>query len=222
MNKNIISLEQVSRVYDGGRVTALRDVTLRIARKEFLAIAGPSGSGKSTLLHLLCGLDRPTKGRVFFEDSEPRSGKEWAELRSKRIGFIFQTFNLLPTMTALENVEVPMFGTKLNTEKRHKRAMELLSRVGLTDRARHRPNKLSGGERQRVGIARALANSPDIILADEPTGNLDSKTSAEILRLLEDIHINDGTTLVVVTHDREIAACAHKKIHLMDGRIISK
>lgn len=217
----IASLEQVSRFYDDGRVIALCDVTLGISRGESLAIVGPSGSGKSTLLHLLCGLDRPTQGRVFFEGIEPGSAKEWTDLRSERIGFVFQAFNLLSTLTALENVEVPMFGVKRRAEDRRQQAADLLARVGLAERTHHRPSELSAGERQRVAIARSLANSPDLILADEPTGNLDSKTSAEILNLLGDIHVNEGTTLVVVTHEREIASRVSRVVRLVDGWIVS-
>ncbi|MEW6600564.1 MAG: ABC transporter ATP-binding protein [Nitrospirota bacterium] len=215
----IAALEGVSRIYDGGRISALNSVTLHVRRNEFLVITGPSGSGKSTLLHLLCGLDRPTQGRVLFEGSEPRSSKEWTKLRAKRIGFVFQSFNLLPTLTALENIEVPMFGQVSLRSDRRGRAMELLSGMGLSDRAGQFPSELSGGERQRVAIARAMANNPDILLADEPTGNLDSRSSAEVMKLLFDIQSKSNSTLVIVTHDRDLAKGAERTINIVDGRI---
>lgn len=220
MNNNVIAaLDQVSRVYDGGRIVALHDFTLQIARGEWLSITGPSGSGKSTILHLLSGLDRPTQGSVIFEGRKKIHTQEWARLRAKRIGFVFQSFNLLPTLTALENVEIPLFGVIRRSKHRRQRAMELLDRVGLADRSKHRPGKLSGGERQRVAIARALVNSPDFILADEPTGNLDTKTSQEIMDLLEMIHKHEKTTLVVVTHEAKVAARGSRTIHCLDGTI---
>jgi len=221
MSETIASLERVSRVYRNGQITALREVTLSIARGEYVAIIGPSGSGKSTLMHLMCGLDRPTKGRVLFEGKERGSAREWARLRAERIGFVFQSFNLLPTLTALENVEVPMFGVRRDSDARRQRAMELLARVGLADRAAHRPNELSAGEQQRVAIARSLANSPDLLLADEPTGNLDSRTSAEILDRLGEIHTTDGATVVIVTHNPEIPERAGRVVKIVDGQIAS-
>ena len=213
------SLQDVSRWYASGLVAALRGVSLDIAPGECVAIVGPSGSGKSTLLHLLCGLDRPTSGRVLFEGREPRSVGEWARLRAGRIGFVFQASNLLPTLTAAENVEVPMFGTGRGRRERERRSRELLARVGLAERAAHRPGELSGGERQRVAIARGLANSPGVLLADEPTGNLDSATSAAILDLLLGLHTQEGMTLVLVTHDGAVAERAGRIVHLLDGRI---
>ena len=218
----ILALETVSRVYAGGRVRALDGVSLHVARGDCVAVTGPSGSGKSTLLHLLGGLDRPTGGRVLVEGHEPLSAGEWARLRSRRIGFVFQAFNLLPTLTAAENVEVPMFGTGRGRHEREQRARSLLERVGLADRATHRPSDLSGGECQRVAIARGLANAPDVLLADEPTGNLDSKTSAAILDLLLDVHTRDGTTLVIVSHEGSIAERASRLVRLLDGRIIGE
>jgi len=215
----IAALEAVSRLYDNGRIPALHNVTLDVRHNEFLVVTGPSGSGKSTLLHLLSGIDRPTQGRVFFEGREPRSAIEWTKLRAKRIGFVFQAFNLLPTLTALENIEVPMFGVVPQRAERRRRAMKLLSNVGLSARAGHRPSELSGGERQRVAIARAMANGPDILLADEPTGNLDSRSSADIMKLLGDIHRSHNATLVVVTHDRDLAKGAERVIKMVDGRI---
>ena len=202
---------------------ALQDVTCHIAAGEYVAIVGPSGSGKSTLLHLLCGLERPTHGRVLFAGMEPCSVRQWAHLRATRIGFVFQAFHLLPTLTAQENVEVPMFGVVPWARERQRRALALLERVGLAARARHRPFELSGGERQRVAIARGLANAPVLLLADEPTGNLDSQTAADIMHVLHEVHMQDGgeKTLVLVTHNPEIAAPSDRLLHLSDGRIVS-
>jgi putative ABC transport system ATP-binding protein len=219
MDEVIISAEWVSKIYDKGAVTALRDVTLTIRRGEYIAIMGPSGSGKSTLIHLLCGLDCPTKGRVLFEGQSPASIKEWTRVRAERIGFIFQSFNLLPTFTALENIEIAMFGVDKKPKERHQRAIELLSLVGLADRGRHRPNELSCGERQRIAIARSLANSPDVIFADEPTGNLDSKTSEQILELLGNIRKSNDITLVIISHDPKISKHASRIINIADGAI---
>jgi len=223
MSDPIVSVEHVSRSYDDGRVTALRDVTFTLSQGEYVAIVGPSGSGKSTLLHLLCGLDRPTQGQVFFEGIEPASVSHWAKLRATRIGFVFQAFQLLPTLTAQENIEVPMFGILPRARDRQRRALELLERVGLAERARHRPFELSGGERQRVAIARSLANAPALILADEPTGNLDSRTAADIMHLLNDVYMKDkdGKTLVLVTHNLGVTAQSDRLVQLMDGRIVS-
>jgi putative ABC transport system ATP-binding protein len=217
----ISALENVSRSYDGGRVVAIREVTLSIERGAVVAIAGPSGAGKSTLLHLMCGLDRPDRGRVLFDCSEPRSGREWTRLRSTRIGFVFQSYNLLPTLTALENVEIPMMGIVGSAQERRRRAEQSLAGVGLANRAKYRPNELSGGERQRVAIARSLVNSPDLILADEPTGNLDTKSSAEVLDLLFGIHEMEGTTLAIVSHDRSVVARAGRVVDMLDGQIVS-
>ena len=192
--KNVIAeLKHVSREYDGGRIVALQDVTMQVGLGEWLSITGPSGSGKSTLLHLLSGLDRPTTGSIVFDGKEKISSRQWARLRARRIGFIFQSFNLMPALTALENVEVPLFGVMRRSAQRRQRAMDLLERVGLADRSRQRPGALSGGERQRIAIARALVNSPDFILADEPTGNLDTRTSREIMDLLESLKMSQHT-----------------------------
>ena len=222
MRDPIVTVEHVSRSYDEGRVMALQDVTCSIFPGEYVAIVGPSGSGKSTLLHLLCGLDRPTQGRVLFEGSEPVSVRQWTKLRARRIGFVFQAFHLLPTLTAQENIEIPMFGVVHRARDRQRRALELLERVGLAARARHRPFELSGGERQRVAIARGLANAPVLLLADEPTGNLDSRTAADIMHLLHNVHMQEGNgkTLVLVTHNLEMAAHSDRLLQLIDGRIV--
>jgi len=216
-----VALERVGRLYDGGRVAALRDVTLAIVPGEFVAVTGPSGSGKSTLLHVLCGLDRPTTGRVWFRGAEPASAEEWTRIRARHVGFVFQAFHLFPTLTALENVEIPMFGVVAGARARRRRAEDLLTRVGLAGRLEHRPAELSGGERQRVAIARSLANAPLLVGADEPTGNLDSKAAAVVLDLLEEVHRQDGTTLVLATHNRDVAARAGRVIELADGGLVS-
>ncbi|HKX17957.1 MAG TPA: ABC transporter ATP-binding protein [bacterium] len=216
-----MALEGVGRGYDGGRIVALCDVTLRVAPGEFVAVVGPSGSGKSTLLHLACGLDRPTAGRVLFRGAEPASAAAWTKIRARQIGFVFQAFHLFPTLTALENVELPMFGVVGDGAERGRRAHALLDRVGLGGRLHHLPSELSGGERQRVAIARSLANAPLLIGADEPTGNLDSRASADVLDLLAELHRRDGASLVLATHNLEVAARAGRIIHLADGRIVA-
>lgn len=218
----LVSAEHISRYFPQGNCLALQEVSLSIARGEYLAVTGPSGSGKSTLLHLLGGLDRPTSGRIRFDGQEVSGRREWSHLRARRIGFVFQTFQLLPTLSALQNVEVPMLGIIPRGKERRKRAEELLSQVGLALRTGHRPPQLSGGERQRLAIARSLANAPDLLLADEPTGNLDSRTAESVLHLLEDLRKHRGLTLVIVTHDRNIAARAERRIVLKDGRIVSQ
>jgi len=223
MNEVIIELQQVKKIYqmDGVETHALRGVDLKIKRKEFVAIMGPSGSGKSTLLHMIGALDKPTKGKIFLDGVDISKLKEsdLARLRGKKIGFIFQFFNLHPTLTALENVELPMIIIGMNKTKRREKAFELLKAVGLEDRAHHLPSQLSGGEHQRVAIARALANDPEIILADEPTGNLDTKTEAEIMKFLIKLQKERQMTVAVITHEREIAKYAKRIFNLVDGKI---
>ncbi len=218
----LLELTDVAKVYDMGaeRVFALRGVTLHIARNEYVAIMGPSGSGKSTLMNIIGCLDTPSSGSYLFDGHEVRDmdDNELAHIRNREIGFVFQTFNLLPRADALHNVELPLVYGGVPAEQRRDRAREALERVGLGDRMTHRPNELSGGQRQRVAIARALVTNPSIILADEPTGNLDSKTGEEIMRLLDDLHRHDNT-IILVTHEEDIARHAHRIIRLRDGLI---
>ena len=220
----MIAVEEVWRTYRMGPndVNALAGVTFRIAMGDFVAVCGPSGSGKSTLMNILGCLDRPTRGRYALEGVEVQSLDEdaLAILRNRRIGFVFQTFNLLPRMSALRNVELPMIYSGLPRPERRGRALEALATVGLEERAGHRPNELSGGEQQRVAIARALVNRPAILLADEPTGNLDSKAGEEILDVFRRL-ADEGATIVMVTHNVGIAEQAQRIIRLADGRIVS-
>lgn len=222
MAKEIIRLTKVVKNYQVGTeiVRALRDIDLGINKNEFVAMMGPSGSGKSTLMNTLGCLDTPTSGSYFLNgvDVSKMTDNQLADIRNKEIGFIFQTFNLLPRSTALENVMLPLIYAGVSKQDRIRIASEALESVQLSDRIHHKPNELSGGQRQRVAVARALVNKPSIILADEPTGNLDSKTSAEIIALLEEIHAL-GNTIVLVTHEEDIAEHAHRIVRLRDGEI---
>jgi putative ABC transport system ATP-binding protein len=224
MEKEVIRIVDIVKNFKVGTVLveALRSVSIVINKNEFVAIMGPSGSGKSTMMNILGCLDTPTSGSYFLngEDVSKMDDNSLAEIRNRQIGFVFQTFNLLPRSTALENVMLPLIYAGKTKGKRIERATEVLDEVKLSDRMAHRPNELSGGQRQRVAIARALVNNPAIILADEPTGNLDSRTSLEILGLLEDIH-KMGNTVIIVTHEEDIALHAHRIIRLMDGKISS-
>jgi len=217
----LAELVGVERRFGQAGVLALQGVSLAVEPGEWLAVAGPSGSGKSTLLHLLCGLDRPTHGRVRFAGREPLSSAEWTALRARRIGFVFQFFHLLPALSARENVEVPMFGLVRSARERAQRAQGLLAQVGLADRAAHRPAELSGGERQREAIARSLANTPDLLLADEPTGNLDAAASAEIISLLGTLRRQRDLAMVLVTHSAAVAASADRRVQLIKGRLVT-
>jgi len=203
-------------------VKALRGVDFQIRKNEFVAIMGPSGSGKSTLMNLIGCLDTPTAGEYWLNGQKVSdlSDDQLARIRNKEIGFVFQTFNLLPRADALHNVELPLIYAGMSSKARKEQASVALGRVGLSDRMHHRPNELSGGQRQRVAIARALVNKPSILLADEPTGNLDSATGNEIMQLFEELHAG-GQTIVLVTHEHDIAAHAHRQIHLLDGKIAS-
>ena len=223
-SNNVIQLNQITRYFTIGdvEVKALQGVNLNIARGEYVALMGPSGSGKSTLMNILGCLDTPTSGTYILNSNDVSnlSDNELAVIRNKEIGFVFQTFNLLGRSTALENVALPLVYAGVGKKERLERAAEVLKNVGLADRMDHKPNELSGGQRQRVAIARALINNPSIILADEPTGNLDTKTSYEIMQLLEDIH-NKGNTIIVVTHEEDIARRAKRIVRMRDGVIES-
>ncbi|MGC9471284.1 MAG: ABC transporter ATP-binding protein [Bacteroidales bacterium] len=222
--EKLIHLNDLVKDYHIGTIVvkALQSITLEIKKNEYVAIMGPSGSGKSTLMNILGCLDTPTSGSYFLngKDVSKMDDNRLAEIRNREIGFVFQTFNLLPRYTALENVTLPLVYAGLSRAEREKRALEVMESVGLGDRISHRPNELSGGQRQRVAVARALVNHPSIILADEPTGNLDSKTSVDIMNLFDEIHAL-GNTVIVVTHEEDIARHADRIIRLMDGYIES-
>ncbi|MGA2975956.1 MAG: ABC transporter ATP-binding protein [Spirochaetia bacterium] len=216
----MIQLESIVKIYYMGKleVPALRGVTLRVEEHEFVAVMGPSGSGKSTLMNIIGCLDRLSTGRYVLDgiDVSQMTDNELAEVRNRKIGFVFQTFNLLPRMTSLRNVELPLIYSSISKRERRARAMEALQQVGLENRALHRPNELSGGQRQRVAIARALINRPAILLADEPTGNLDSRTGEEIMATFQDLN-ERGATIILVTHEPDIAACARRIVAIRDG-----
>jgi putative ABC transport system ATP-binding protein len=220
----VIKTEELVKVYEMGaeQVHALRGVDVEIRKGEYVAIMGPSGSGKSTLMNLIGCLDSPSSGRYWLAGRlvSDLDDDELAYIRNKEIGFVFQTFNLLPRATALHNVELPLIYNGTPAEERLERAKKALEKVDLADRMHHKPNELSGGQRQRVAIARALVNTPSIVLADEPTGNLDSKTGDEIMALFENLHVQ-GNTIIVVTHENDIARHAHRIIHIRDGKIFS-
>ncbi len=222
--KEVIRLDKVKKLYYMGEnvtVEALRGVDIKIKENEFVSVLGPSGSGKSTLLHIMGLLDSPTSGKRYIDgiDTSTMDEEERARIRGNKIGFVFQTFNLIPSLNALENVKLPLLLRMGDGGKRSRKAAELLKRVGLGDRLYHRPGQLSGGQRQRVAIARALANDPQIILADEPTGNLDSKTGHEILEMLKELH-KEGRTIVIITHDEYITKVTDRVIKLKDGRTV--
>ncbi len=222
----IIKLDDVWKIYKMGEVEvpALRGLNLEVKRGEFLAIMGASGSGKSTAMNMIGCLDVPTKGRIFLEehDISKLSESDLAQIRGKKIGFIFQQFNLIPTLSALENVALPMIFQNIPKEERVKRATELLEMVGLGDRINHKPNELSGGQQQRVAIARSLINNPEVILADEPTGNLDSVSGHKVIDFLKELHKNENKTIVMVSHDKDVAKNAERIEYLHDGQIIKR
>ena len=224
MQETLLAVQGLRKTYTIGTQTvhALDGVDLTIARNEYVALMGPSGSGKSTLMNMLGCLDTPTSGSYLLNGKDVSRLDEdaLADIRNKEIGFVFQTFNLLPRYSALENVALPLIYAGVSRDEREERARQVLDQVGLADRMHHRPNELSGGQRQRVAVARALVNRPSIILADEPTGNLDSATSMEIMALFRAIH-EAGNTIIVVTHEEDIAACAQRIIRLKDGRVDS-
>jgi putative ABC transport system ATP-binding protein len=222
-SKPVIRLENVFKTYDLGeiQVQALRGVSLEISEGEFVAVMGPSGSGKSTIMNILGCLDRPTKGRYFLDgvDVSGMSKTELARIRNRKLGFVFQQFNLLSRTSALENVELPTVYAGISPEERTKRAKEALARVGLAERAGHHPSQLSGGQQQRVAIARGLVNRPSILLADEPTGNLDSRTSVEIMDILQTLNNEQGLTIILVTHEPDIAQYARRNLLFRDGKL---
>ncbi|MGB1204096.1 MAG: ABC transporter ATP-binding protein [Chitinophagales bacterium] len=222
MRKKVIEIEDITKYYELGNeiIKALDGVSLDIYKNEYVALMGPSGSGKSTLMNILGCLDTPTSGKYNINNTQvaEMTDNELAEVRNKEIGFVFQTFNLLPRLSSWENVSLPLIYAGIGRGKRRDRAIEMLENVGLGDRGFHKPNELSGGQRQRVAIARALINTPSIILADEPTGNLDTKTSYEIMAMFNDIH-SKGNTVILVTHEEDIAQYAHRIIRLRDGKV---
>ncbi len=222
--EDILILEDVVKIYkmDGVETIALRGVSLKVKKGDFIAIMGPSGSGKSTMMHIMGCLDRPTSGKIYFEgrDVSGLSDNDLAEIRNRKVGFVFQSFYLLPRYTAIQNVELPLIYQGLSPRERREKARMILERMGLSTRINHRPTQLSGGEQQRVAIARALIINPAILLADEPTGNLDSKSSHEIMDLISRLHKEENLTIILVTHERDIAEYAEKIVRMQDGRII--
>jgi ABC-type lipoprotein export system ATPase subunit len=223
MSEPFLSARDLSKIYAMGRRTleVLRGVDLTVARGEFLALRGASGAGKSTLLHLIGGLDSPNAGEILFNDRNLAkfSEGELTQFRNRRVGFVFQAYHLLPELTALENVCLPARVARISAAQAEKRGRELLARVGLAERTEHKPSELSGGEQQRVAIARALVNEPELLLADEPTGNLDSQTGGEIIELLKSLRVEKQMTLIIATHDAKVAAHAQRVVELADGRI---
>ena len=221
----LLETRNLHKIYemDGEKVHAIDNVNLKINKGDFLSIIGPSGCGKSTLMHLLGCLDKPTSGKIVFDgkDLSKLSENELAKIRNQKIGFVFQTYNLLPKTPAISNVELPLIYTNISPKKRKELAIKALKMVGLLDRANHYPSQLSGGQQQKIAIARALINNPSVILADEPTGNLDSKSGQEIIHLLKNLN-QKGNTIVLVTHDHSIAHQAKKIIHLLDGKIVQE
>jgi len=224
MNDTIIELDNVWKIYQMGniKVNALRGMSLKIKKGEFVAIMGPSGSGKSTAVNMVGALDIPTKGKIYLDnhDISKLSESDLAQVRGKKIGFIFQQFNLINTLTALENVALPMVFQNIEREERIEKAEQILKNVDLGDRMYHRPNELSGGQQQRVAIARSLANDPEVVLADEPTGNLDSKTGKSVMNFLDSLNKNEGKTIIMVTHDKNIANHANRIEFLKDGKVV--
>lgn len=216
---NVVEIENLSKYYENGNVKALDGINLTIEEGEFVAIMGPSGSGKSTLLNMIGSLDRSDSGKIIVDGHDLLLEKDLSNFRSETIGFVFQLHNLLPMLSSLENIELPTYELKISSDEREKRASKLLKKVGLEDKAKFSPKKLSGGERQRIAVARALVNHPSIILADEPTGSLDSDNSQKILQLLKDLHKEENITLIIITHDPNIAQQAGRIVNILDGKI---
>lgn len=218
---NIVEIKNLYKSYENGHIKALNGIDLTINEGEFVSIIGPSGSGKSTLLNMIGALDLPDSGSINVAGYDLTSNHKLNEFRSQKIGFVFQLHNLIPNLSVVENIEIPMFTSKLSNDEMRKKALDLLDVVGLGDKASQKPSKLSGGERQRVAIARSLANDPSIILADEPTGSLDSKTSNKILKQLIDLHKTQNVTLIIVTHDMDVAKLADRTIEVLDGKLVN-
>ena len=218
---NAVEINDLYKSYEDGKIKALNGINLTIRDGEFVSIIGPSGSGKSTLLNMLGALDIPDSGSINVAGEDLNTSKKLNEFRAEKIGFIFQLHNLIPNISVVENIEIPMFTQKMSSKEMRAKALKLLDDVGLRDKEDILPNKLSGGERQRVAIARALANDPSIILADEPTGSLDSKTSSKILKLLIDLHKDKNVTLIIVTHDMDVSKLADRVVEVLDGEIVS-
>ena len=218
---NVVEINNLVKSYENGHIKALNGIDLTIKEGEFVSIIGPSGSGKSTLLNMLGALDSPDSGSINVAGYDLVDNKKLNEFRAQKIGFVFQSHNLIPNLSVVENIEIPMFTSNLSNKKMRLKALTLLDTVGLKDKASQNPSKLSGGERQRVAIARALANDPSIILADEPTGSLDSKTSNKILKQLIDLHKNENVTLIIVTHDMGVAKLADRIIEVLDGKLVN-
>jgi ABC-type lipoprotein export system ATPase subunit len=218
--RSLIALRRVSRVYDGGAITALRNVDLQVTENDCLAIVGASGSGKTSLVNILCGIDYPSSGHVTWEGRAIRSKREWVRLRRLRIGIVFQEYNLIPTLTAVENIELALLGRGMSPKHRYTRAGMVLARVGLEQHPHRLVSRLSGGERQRVAIARAIVSDPKLLIADEPTGNLDTANSLKIADLLFELREQSGMTLILVTHDETLAARCDRQIRLRDGSVV--
>ena len=218
---NIVEINNLVKSYENGHIKALNGIDLTIKEGEFVSIIGPSGSGKSTLLNMLGALDLPDSGSINVAGYDLLSNKKLNEFRAQKIGFVFQLHNLIPNLSVVENIEIPMFTSKMSNDEMRTRALDLLDVVGLREKASQKPSKLSGGERQRVAIARALANNPSIILADETTGSLDSKTSTKILKQLIDLHKTQNVTLIIVTHDMDVAKLADRTIEVLDGKLVN-
>lgn len=220
MGENIVEVKNLVKTYENGQVKALNDISFNIKKGEFVSIIGPSGSGKSTLLHMLGALDIPDSGSIRVGDINLEKSKKLNEFRAEQIGFIFQLHNLIPNLSVVENVEIPMFTQKISSKDQRTKALSLLEDVGIKNKAKMKPNQLSGGERQRVAIARSLANDPSIVLADEPTGSLDSKTSNKILEKLTLLNKQKNVTIILVTHDMNVAKLADRVIEVLDGKIL--
>ena len=220
-NKVMVQTEELSKTYQRGKNIALEDVNLTVGEGEFVSVLGPSGSGKTTLLNIIGALDKPSRGKVFVDEVDLAKLKNLHRFRAETIGFVFQLHNLIPTLNAWENVQLPMYAVKISPKERKQRAMALLERLGLKDRAYHTPPMLSGGERQRVAIARALANNPRLLLGDEPTGTLDPETGLEIIELMRELNRQHRITLIIVTHDLRVAKAAQRIIYLYSGRAVA-